>query len=156
MKLPILQYGDPILREKCKQIDLIDNRIRALSYDMLDTMKAANGVGLAAPQVGEALRIIVVDTSLSDPRAVMPVALINPEIELGDETEIGTEGCLSFPPGFIVEIVRAKSVMVRSLNKLRFKATGLLARVLQHEVDHLNGILISDLSNCRGWPEMEL
>jgi peptide deformylase len=161
MKLPILQYGDPMLRAKGKRIDQIDDRIRELAANMLETMEAANGVGLAAQQVGEALQLTVLDISRVedrpstmklngqdvDPQTAMPLVLINPEIEFGDETEMGTEGCLSFPE-ITGEIERAKSVMARGQtlegDKIEIEATGLLARALQHEADHLNGILFID------------
>src|SRR6266699_7319793 len=127
MKLPILQYGDPILRAKGKRIEKIDERIRELTQNMIETMHAANGVGLAAQQVGEALQLTVLDVSQVedrpstmklngedvDPKIVMPVVLINPEIEIGGATETGTEGCLSFPE-ITGQIERAKSIIVRA------------------------------------------
>jgi peptide deformylase len=161
MKLSILQYGDPILRAKGKRIDKIDHHIRELVASMLEAMHAANGVGLAAQQVGEALQLTVLDISeiedrpstLSfdgedvDPKTKMPLILINPEITLGEQTEVGTEGCLSFPE-ITAEIERAESVVARAKNldgkKIEIVATGLLARALQHEIDHLNGILFID------------
>jgi peptide deformylase len=161
MKLPILQYGDPALRAKGKRIDKINDHIRELALNMIETMHAANGVGLAAQQVGEAFQLTVLDISQVvdrpstmklngrdvDPRKEMPLVLINPEIELGDETEIGAEGCLSFPE-ISGEIERAKSVAVRAQNlqgdKTEIEAVGFLARAIQHEVDHLNGILFID------------
>jgi len=161
MRLPILQYGDPILRAKGKHIEKIDNRIRELAQNMIETMHAANGVGLAAPQVGESLQLTVLDVSQvedrpstmklngenTDPQSAMPLVLINPEIDLGSETEMGTEGCLSFPE-ITGEIERAKSVTVRAQNldgeAIEIEATGFLARAIQHEVDHLNGILFID------------
>ncbi len=161
MRLSILQYGDPILRAKGKHIEKIDNRIRELAQNMIETMHAANGVGLAAPQVGESLQLTVLDVSQvedrpstmklngenTDPQSAMPLVLINPEIDLGSETEMGTEGCLSFPE-ITGEIERAKSVTVRAQNldgeAIEIEATGFLARAIQHEVDHLNGILFID------------
>ena len=161
MRLSILQYGDPILRAKGKHIEKIDNRIRELAQNMIETMHAANGVGLAAPQVGESLQLTVLDVSQVedrpstmelngeniDPQSAMPLVLINPEIDLGSETEMGTEGCLSFPE-ITGEIERAKSVTVRARNldgeAIEIEATGFLARAIQHEVDHLNGILFID------------
>jgi peptide deformylase len=161
MRLSILQYGDPILRAKGKQIDQIDNRLRELAANMLETMHAANGVGLAAQQIGEALQLTVLDISEIedrpstmklngaevDPKSAMPLVLVNPQISLHDETSIGTEGCLSFPE-ITGEIERAESVMARAETlegkSIEIEATGLLARVLQHEVDHLNGILFID------------
>lgn len=161
MILPILQYGDPMLRAKGKRIDKIDNRIRELAANMLETMHAANGVGLAAQQVGEALQLTVLDVSEAedrpstlsfngddvDPKARMPLVLINPQITLSDQTDTGTEGCLSFPE-ITGEIERAESVVARAEtpegDTIEIEATGLLARALQHEFDHLNGILFID------------
>jgi peptide deformylase len=160
----IVQYGDPILRAKGKQIEKIDDHIRELAANMIETMHAANGIGLAAQQVGEALQLTVLDVSQIedrpstlrvngkdvDPTASMPLVLINPEIELGSETEIGTEGCLSFPE-ITGQIERAESTMARAQNlegdKIEIVASGLLARAIQHEVDHLNGILFIDRMN---------
>jgi len=164
MILSILQYGDPILRAKGKQIEKIDDHIRELAANMIETMHAANGVGLAAQQVGEALQLTVLDVSQIedrpstlklngkdvDPTASMPLVLINPTIELGGETEIGTEGCLSFPE-ITGQIERAELTMARAQNlegdKIEIEASGLLARAIQHEVDHLNGILFIDRMN---------
>jgi peptide deformylase len=164
MILSILQYGDPILRAKGKQIEKIDDHIRELAANMIETMHAANGIGLAAQQVGEALQLTVLDVSQIedrpstlklngkdvDPTASMPLVLINPEIELGRETEIGTEGCLSFPE-INGQIERAESTTARAQNlegdKIEIVASGLLARAIQHEVDHLNGILFIDRMN---------
>ena len=164
MILPILEYGDPILRAKGKPIDNIDDRIRELAANMIETMHAANGVGLAAQQVGEALQLTVLDVSVIedrpstlkvdgkdiDPKAAMPLVLINPEIKLHDATEMGVEGCLSFPEvtGYIE---RAKSVIVRAEtlegSAIEIETSGFLARAIQHEGDHLNGILFIDRMN---------
>jgi len=164
MILPILEYGDPILRAKGKPIENIDDRIRELAADMVETMHAANGVGLAAQQVGEALQLTVLDISAVedrpstlklngqdvDPKAAMPLILINPEIELRGETEVGVEGCLSFPE-ITGDIERAKSVMVRAQTleggAIELEASGFLARAIQHEGDHLVGILFIDRMN---------
>ena len=164
MILSISQYGDPILRVKGKRIEKIDDHIRELAADMIETMHAANGVGLAAQQVGEALQLTVLDVSQVedrpstmklngedvDPKTVMPVVLINPEIEIGGATETGTEGCLSFPE-ITGQIERAKSIIARAQtvegDMLAIQASGLLARAIQHEVDHLNGILFIDRMN---------
>jgi peptide deformylase len=164
MILPILEYADPILRAKGKPIDNIDDRIRDLAANMIETMHSANGVGLAAQQVGEALQLTVLDVSLVedrpstlkvdgkdvDPKAAMPLVLINPEIELHGATETGVEGCLSFPE-ITGDIERAKSVIVRSQtlegSTVEIEATGFLARAIQHEGDHLNGILFIDRMN---------
>ena len=164
MKLPILQYGDPILRAKGRRIEKIDERIRQLTRDMIETMHAANGVGLAAQQVGEALQLTVLDVSQVedrpstmklngkdvDPRTAMPLILINPEIKLAGETEFATEACLSFPE-ISGQIERAKSVIARAQSledgRIEIEASGLLGRAIQHEVDHLNGILFIDRMN---------
>jgi peptide deformylase len=129
MILPILEYGDPILRAKGKPIENIEDRIRELAANMIETMHAAHGVGLAAQQVGEALQLTVLDVSLVedrpstlkvdgeevDPKGAMPLVLINPEIELQGATETGVEGCLSFPE-ITGDIERATSVTVRAQN----------------------------------------
>ena len=161
MKLTILQYGDPVLRAKGKRIEKIDGHIRNLALNMIETMRAANGVGLAAQQVGEAIQLTVIDVLQSDDRpsgirvngkevdlvSVMPSVLINPQVELNAETERGTEGCLSFPD-ITGEIERARSITVHAQNldgeTVMIEASGLLARAIQHEVDHLNGILFID------------
>jgi len=157
----IVKYGDPMLRTKGKRLEAFDDEIRALAADMLETMYEANGVGLAAQQVGRALQLTVIDVSDAenrpsrmwlageevDPKEHMPLILINPELQLGDEVEIGTEGCLSFPE-ITAEIPRALKVKVNAQdlngNRLEFEAAGLLGRAVQHENDHLNGILFID------------
>ena len=164
MILQILEYGDPILRAKGKPIENIDDRIRELAANMIETMHAANGVGLAAQQIGEALQLTVLDVSLIedrpstlkldgkdvDPKAAMPLVLINPEIELRGANEVGVEGCLSFPE-ITGDIERAKSVIVRAqtleARTIEIEASGFLARAIQHEGDHLNGILFIDRMN---------
>jgi peptide deformylase len=165
MILPILQYGDQTLRTKGNRIQEIDDRIRELAANMIETMHAAHGVGLAAQQIGEALQLTVLDISAVedrpstlklngedvDPQTAMPLVLINPEIEVaGGATEIGSEGCLSFPE-ITGEIERAKSIIVHAQtledDKIHIEASGLLARAVQHEVDHLNGILFIDRMN---------
>jgi peptide deformylase len=162
--LQILEYGDPILRAKGKPIENIDDRIRELAANMIETMHAANGVGLAAQQIGEALQLTVLDVSLVedrpstlkldgkdvDPKAAMPLVLINPEIALRGPTEVGVEGCLSFPE-ITGDIERAKSVIARAQTleggTIEIEASGFLARAIQHEGDHLNGILFIDRMN---------
>jgi len=165
MILLILQYGDPILRTKGKRIEEIDDRIRELAANMLETMHAAHGVGLAAQQIGEPLQLTVLDVSAVedrpsmlklldgtdlDPKTAMPLVLINPEIELHGETEVGVEGCLSFPE-ITGDIERAQSVIVRAQTleggTIHIEASGFLARAIQHEGDHLNGILFIDRMN---------
>ncbi len=161
MILPIVKYGDPVLRAKGKRVLKVDERIRELASHMLETMHAANGVGLAAQQVGEPLQLTVLDISAVeerpstlrlngaeiDPRAAMPLVILNPVLELDGETVSGTEGCLSFPE-INAEIDRADFVVVKAETlegeRVKIEASGLLARALQHEVDHLNGILFID------------
>ena len=162
MILQILQYGDPVLRAKGDRIETIDDRIRELAANMIETMHAAHGVGLAAQQIGEALQLTVLDISAVeddrpstlkldgqdvDPKTAMPLVLINPEIDLGGETEVGVEGCLSFPE-ITGDIERAQSVTVRAQTleggAIQVEAGGFLARAIQHEGDHLNGILFID------------
>jgi peptide deformylase len=164
MILQILEYGDPILRAKGKPIESIDDRIRELAANMIETMHAANGVGLAAQQIGEPLQLTVLDVSLVEdrpstlkldgkevePKTAMPLVLINPEIELHGETEVGVEGCLSFPE-ITGDIERGKSAIVRAQTleggTIEIEASGFLARAIQHEGDHLNGILFIDRMN---------
>ncbi|HLW34472.1 MAG TPA: peptide deformylase [Chthoniobacterales bacterium] len=161
MRLPIVQYGDRVLRAKGSRIEKIDDRIRELAQNMIETMHAANGVGLAAQQIGEPVQLTVIDVSQVedrpstmklngqeiDPASAMPLILINPQVEVGNETESGTEGCLSFPE-ITGEISRSKSILVHAQdlegNAVKIETIGFLARAIQHEVDHLNGILFID------------
>jgi peptide deformylase len=161
MKLPIVKYGNPMLRAPGKRVEQVDERVRILAADMLETMHAANGIGLAAQQVGAALQLTVLDVSQVedrpstmklngtdvDPASAMPLVLLNPRLELHEETTSGNEGCLSFPD-ITAEIDRAISVRLEAETlegkTVRIDAAGLLARALQHEVDHLNGILFID------------
>jgi peptide deformylase len=161
MILPIVQYGHPALRSKGRPIDAIDDRIRKLAGDMIDTMNAADGVGLAAQQVGLSLQLCIVDVTDAGDRAgtltidgteaeiddYMPMILINPEVKTLGETGPDTEGCLSFP-GLQGQITRPLEVKVTAKTleneTLTFNATGLLARAIQHEHDHLHGILFID------------
>jgi peptide deformylase len=161
MILDIVKYGNPVLRTKGKKIDSIDDDFRALAADMLETMYDASGVGLAAQQIGRAVQLTVVDISDAenrpsrmwigreevDPKEHMPLILINPELLLDEEQELGTEGCLSFPE-ITGEISRAARIKVKATDlkgrQIEFEAAGLLGRVVQHETDHLNGILFID------------
>ena len=161
MKLPIAKYGDPILRAKGKRVAKIDDETCELAFNMLETMHAANGVGLAAQQIGRALQLTVLDISQVedrpstmklngkevDPIASMPLILVNPELEMGEEEILGAEGCLSIPD-ITADVIRSFRVTARGLTldteEIEIEATGLLARALQHEVDHLNGILFID------------
>jgi peptide deformylase len=161
MTLEIVQFGHPALRAKGRRIETVDARIRALANEMLATMYAADGVGLAAQQVGLPIQLCVVDVkSVKDRpstlrvggRAVeieehMPLILINPEVEPFGKPETSVEGCLSFP-GARSDVTRPTSVHVRAQSLdgkvLEFEASGLLARAIQHEHDHLHGILFID------------
>ena len=161
MFLPVLKYGHPVLRQRGARIEAITPEIRTLVAKMLETMRAAHGVGLAAQQVGYALQVAVVDVSevtdrpstlflngqSADVNSFMPVVLINPEIIPLDPPIAGPEGCLSFPEMY-ADIARPASVEVRALNErgepIAFCCGGLLARAVQHEVDHLHGILFID------------
>lgn len=143
MNLPIVTYPDPILKKKTKEIkDSQDSKIRKLIFDMLDTLEANNGLGLAAPQVGESVRLCIIRFESKT------FILINPKIissSLGKE--VMEEGCLSFPGQFI-PIKRSKKVKVVAEDKdgniIEIKAEGLMARALQHEIDHLDGVLFID------------
>lgn len=148
---PILTIPNPILRHKARAVGRFDAELQTLINDMIETMRAAPGVGLAAPQVGVLERVIVVEYAEDDEQEDSPPRLyvvVNPEIKVTSrETETGIEGCLSIP-GLQGEVERARQILVRGLNRhghpLRIKAQGWLARIFQHEVDHLNGILYTD------------
>ncbi len=133
---------DPVLRQKAKRVSVIDSSIQRLIDDMVETMQQENGVGLAAPQVGVSLRVVVVRMPDEE-----PIAIINPKmVKRAGEREV-TEGCLSVP-GYAGEIKRAISVTVKGQNRqgkaIRLKGTELMAEALEHELDHLNGILYID------------
>ena len=140
--LRIRQFGDPILRQKCKRVPALDESIQALIDDMIETMGENYGAGLAAPQVGKALRLVVLQTP-----EIEPFALINPQIvKRSGEMEVG-EGCLSYP-GYMGEIKRSEKVIVKGLDRegkeIRIKGSEFLAQALEHEIDHLNGVLYID------------
>jgi peptide deformylase len=146
-KLPIVVLPDPILRQASAPVDTVDDEVRRLIEDMLETMYAAPGVGLAAVQVGVPRRILVLDVS-GDENEKAPIAMINPEIvSLGGEMRPHEEGCLSIPE-VRIEIERPSSATVRYLDRngqrQELVADGLLATALQHEMDHLDGKLIID------------
>ena len=143
----ILIAPDPRLKIKARRVDKVDARVRRLMDDMLETMYAAPGIGLAAPQVGEPLRVIVLDVA-RDGEPAQPLRLANPEIIWASDEEIPCEeGCLSLPEQF-AEVTRPAEVKVRYLdheNEIReIHAKGLLAVCLQHEMDHLEGVLFVD------------
>lgn len=161
MVLEIVTYGHPALRAKGKAIEAADAQIRQIAQNMLETMAAAQGVGLAAQQVGLPLQLFVIDIQgvenrpsamwvdgrLTDPESAMPLVLLNPEIETMGKEEAGPEGCLSFP-GVQGDIVRPGRVRLRAMGldgeAISFEAEGLLARAIQHEFDHVQGILFID------------
>ncbi len=161
MILPIVKYGHPALRKKGERIEKVTPAIQELIANMFETMYQASGVGLAAQQVGLALQLTVLDVRAAKDRpstlqlegkpadvgAFMPLVLINPQIRPFGDPVPGPEGCLSFPELYS-DILRPESVEVSALNargeNVQFKAGGLLARAVQHEVDHLNGILFID------------
>jgi len=141
--LSILKYGEPPLEKESLPVEKIDEGLRHLVDDMVETMYAEEGIGLAAPQVGELKRVIVIDISAGEHPGKLLV-LINPEIEAENSSVIAEEGCLSFPD-IILEIERPQWVKVKGLTpegeEVELEAEGLLARVLYHEIDHLDGVL---------------
>jgi peptide deformylase len=161
MPLPVVKYGTPVLRQKGARIESITPTIKKLAADMFETMYAYKGIGLAAQQVSVALQLTVVDvrgvtdrpSSLelkgqpADVNGLMPLVLINPEVKPVGLPATGPEGCLSFPEIY-ADINRPDVVDVKALSlegtPLEFRCGGLLARVVQHETDHLNGILFID------------
>ena len=172
MILPVVKYGHPALRKRGAAIEKITPEIKRLIADMFETMSENHGVGLAAQQVGLAHLLTVIDVreakerpstlelkgEPADPASIMPLVLINPEIKpFGDPVATG-EGCLSFPEVY-GEIVRPEFVEVKALNEklkpIEFKAGGLLSRVVQHEMDHLNGILFIDRMDRKTKSELQ-
>ncbi len=172
MLLPVLNYGHPMLRQKGARIEKITPPIKKLIADMLETMYSAAGVGLAAQQVGHALQLTVIDVrgikdrpstlelkgKPADVAAFMPLVLMNPEITPVGQPVTGPEGCLSFPEIF-ADIARPESVDVVGLNgkgeRIEFRCGGLLARAVQHEADHLHGILFIDRMNTETKKELK-
>ena len=145
--LPIIVAPDPRLKIKAKPVEAVDDDVRQFMDDMLESMYAANGIGLAAPQVGDDRRVIVVDVARpeEDPQ---PLHMANPQIvDVADEDRVHEEGCLSLPDHY-AEVVRPDTITVRYLdrdNEIReIKAEGILATCIQHEIDHLDGILFVD------------
>jgi peptide deformylase len=143
---PILKYGDDILHDPAKPVDTVTADVDRIIDDMIETMYAAPGIGLAAPQIGEPLRIFVVDLSVGrDPSAL--IVMINPEFLERDGMQLEEEGCLSVP-GFNATVVRPMRARLKGLDRTgtpqEHDATGLLARAFQHEMDHLDGTLFVD------------
>lgn len=161
MILDIVQYGHPVLRQKCRPVTQVDDSIHQLVADMIETMIDAKGVGLAAPQVGLDIRLAVVDVSHdpecvtflkvngkdADLASIMPLVFINPELTYSQEKDTVVEGCLSIR-GIRAEVRRPEGVIAKlpqlDGSVLEIETDGLLARALQHETDHLNGVLFVD------------
>jgi peptide deformylase len=138
-------YPDPVLRHNAAVIEKVTEDLLTLSADMVETMRSANGAGLAASQVGVPIRLIVIDEHLSDDKK--PIILVNPEVVRAESEETVEEGCLSVPR-FYEFVKRPKRVIVKATNleenEMCFDCEGQLARALQHEIDHLNGVLFID------------
>lgn len=161
MILKVVQYGHPALRQKGVRVESVTLEIKKLIADMFETMYAHKGVGLAAQQVGVAQQVTVIDVrgvtdrpstlemdgQPADVTGFMPLVLINPEVRPVKDPVVGPEGCLSFPEIF-ADIARAETVDVTAMNqegnRIQFRCGGLLARAVQHETDHLQGILFID------------
>ena len=140
--IPIRTIPDPVLRQKSRRVKNIDGSIHRLIDDMLDSMRTASGVGLAAPQLGITMRVVVIQLPEQE-----EIVLIDPQIVRKTGMIMGVEGCLSIP-GYFADVHRAAKVTVKALDRngkeTRLKGEDLLARVMQHEIDHLNGILYID------------
>lgn len=146
----IIKVGDPRLRKRAREVKQVTPEIRQFIDDMVETMHANNGVGLAAPQVAELVRIIVVELPADEEveGSGKLYTVVNPEIvKMSRETEVANEGCLSVP-GYVGEVERADAVVVRGLDRrgkpIRIRAYDWLARVFQHEIDHCDGVLYID------------
>lgn len=145
---PITIYGHPILRQNTRPVENIDDALHTLVDDMIETMRAADGIGLAAPQVSESVRVCVVNMELvEEANEASPKAFVNPEILASDGTSTMEEGCLSIPD-IREEVQRPERIRVRYQDlegkQHEEEIDGLLARVLQHEIDHLDGVLFVD------------
>jgi peptide deformylase len=173
MILPIVKYGSPVLRQRGALIDSVTPEIKKLIADMIETMEENHGVGLAAQQIGVAKQLTVIDVRAvtdrpswleldgqpADVADIMPLILINPEVKPVGEPVKGGEGCLSFPEIF-AEVSRPESVDVKALNgsgkPITFRCGGLLARAVQHETDHLNGLLFIDRMDKKSKAEIQI
>jgi peptide deformylase len=144
--LPIRIYGDSVLRTRAKEITRVDEKIRKLASEMFNTLKEAGGIGLAANQVGQELRIFIVNRSLFQLED-SPLVVVNPEIVDSHGEQIEEEGCLSVP-GTYADVSRPLKLTVRGIDldekEIVIEAKGILTRVLAHEIDHLNGVLFVD------------
>jgi len=142
--MPVIKMDNPVLHRKAKKVKKIDDSIQKLIDDMVDTMHEIEGVGLAAPQVGVPLQVVVIQM----PGEEEVITLINPEVvKISEETEMMMEGCLSLP-GYNADVKRSTSITVKARDRqgkpIRIKGEGLMAQALQHEVDHINGIVFVD------------
>ncbi len=158
----IVKLPDPVLRHKARPVIQFDTELQTLIDDMIETMREAPGVGLAAPQVGVSERVIVVEYEENDEEEDSPKKLyvmVNPEIKSSSEENVeGIEGCLSVP-GWQGEVERAVAVTVKGLTRrgqpMKIKAKGWLARIFQHEIDHLNGVVFTDRATKIWKPQPE-
>lgn len=157
----IYSFSEDVLREEAQPVDVFDEDLQILVEDMIETMRAAPGVGLAASQIGVSKRVIVVEFGNEDDESIPAqlFVLINPEIvQQSKQDVIGIEGCLSVP-GFAGEVSRARVVTVRGQDqygkKVKIRAQGWLARIFQHEIDHINGVLYTDRTDQIWQPDHE-
>lgn len=146
--LEIETYPDPVLINKTKTVDLVDTGVKQLIAQMRETMQAANGIGLAANQVGQPIQLAIIENNHPEGNTIPFTVIINPKIlSASREVTIESEGCLSLPKIF-VKVPRSNSISIKAQdengNVRTIQAEGLFSRVIQHEVDHLNGILITD------------
>jgi peptide deformylase len=157
----IYTYEEDVLRQKAQPVETFDEELQSLIDDMIETMRVAPGVGLAAPQIGVSKQVIVVEFGDEDDETVPEqlFVVVNPEIVgQSKDTIVGVEGCLSVP-GFIGEVERAQVVTVRGQDqygkKVKIRAQGWLARIFQHEIDHVNGVLYTDRAGQIWKPDHE-
>ncbi len=157
----IVTVPNDVLRKKAHTVTKFDNELRTLIDDMVDTMRDAPGVGLAAPQVGILQRLVVIEYGDDEDETVPPklYAVVNPEItRASSDKEIGVEGCLSIP-GFVGDVERSTSIIVKGQNKhgqnVKYKLDGWVARIFQHEIDHLEGVLFTDLAESIWKPDAD-
>ncbi len=157
----IVTVPNDVLRKKAHTVTKFDNELRTLIDDMVDTMRDAPGVGLAAPQVGILQRLVVIEYGDDEDETVPPklYAVVNPEItRASSDKEIGVEGCLSIP-GFVGDVERSTSIVVKGQNKhgqnVKYKLDGWVARIFQHEIDHLEGVLFTDLAESIWKPDAD-
>jgi len=157
--LKIVYTPDEVLRRKAHKITTFDKKLQQLIDDMIDTLHDAPGVGLAAPQVGVSEQLIIVEYSENDEDRPKLYAVVNPEIvKPSDDMEMGIEACLSIP-GVAGEVERHTAITVKGLNRygkpVKYKVSGWLARIFQHEIDHLDGVLFTDLATSIWQPTEE-